>query len=33
MKNQYKSMKSSIIRNHEITEKRFFDGVPFKGPL
>ena len=28
MKKQYKSSK---IKNHEITEKGFFDGVPLKG--
>ena len=27
MKKQYKSSK---LKNHEITEKRFFDGVPLK---
>ena len=26
-----KQYKSSIIKNHEITDKRFFDGVPCKG--
>ena len=30
MKKQYKS---SIIKNHEITEKTFFDGVPLKVAL
>ena len=28
MKKQYKS---SIIKNHKITKKIFFDGVPLKG--
>ena len=28
MKKQYKS---SIIKNHEIIQKRIFDGVPLKG--
>ena len=28
MKKQYKP---SIIKNHKITEKIFFDGVPLKG--
>ena len=28
MKKQYKS---SIIKNHEITQKSFFHGVPLKG--
>ena len=28
MKKQYKS---SIIKNHEITNKKFLDGVPLKG--
>ena len=26
-----KQCKSSIIKNHKITEKGFFDGVPLKG--
>ena len=26
-----KQYKSSIIKNHEISEKSFFDGVPLKG--
>ena len=28
MKKQYKS---SIIKNHKITKKKFVDGIPFKG--
>ena len=28
MKKQYKS---SIIKNHKITKKKFIDGVPLKG--
>ena len=28
MKKQYKS---SMIKNHKITKKNFFDGVPLKG--
>ena len=26
-----KHYKSSIIKNHKITQKSFFDGVPLKG--
>ena len=26
-----KQFKSSIIKNHKITKRKFFDGVPLKG--
>ena len=30
-KKKKKLYKSSIVKNHKIAEKRFFDGVPLKG--
>ena len=31
MEKKKKKYKSSIIKNHKITNKKFFDGVPLKG--